>query len=214
MRVERKISAIEPQKRHKERLNIHLDGEYAFSLDRLTAVWLQIGQTLSPEEIENLQQKDLLDTAYRRALHLLSYRARSSQEMERFLRQKGYLPDQIAQVNARLEQEGYLNDQRFAEDWIENRAAFRPRSPKQIRMELLGKGIDRELAEQAVNRANLDETDLALKAGRKFFKRYARLEEKEFFSKLGAALERRGFDFSAARAASKQIWHELKQDKL
>ena len=213
MRVDRKITAIEPQKRHKERLNIHLDGEYAFSLDRLTAIWLQEGQALSLEDVTRLQQKDVLETAYRRALHLLSFRARSAQELERFLQDKGYEPDQISQVNARLQAEGYLNDQRFAEDWISNRVAFRPRSGKQIRFELLRKGIDRETADEALVNAKLDEDVLALEAGRKLAGRYARLDKKEFMLKLGAALARRGFNFEAAKAASKQLWLNLEQDK-
>jgi regulatory protein len=214
MRVDRKISAIEPQKRHKERLNIHLDGEYAFSLDRLTAIWLQEGQTLSPEDITRLQQKDVLETAYRRALHLLSYRARSAQELERFLQDKGYAPEQVAQVNARLQNEGYLNDQRFAEDWIANRVAFRPRSGRQIHYELLRKGINREIADEALGNAQLDEDALALEAGHKLARRYARLDQKDFMLKLGAALARRGFNFEAAKAASKQLWLDLEQDKL
>ena len=214
MRVDRKITAIEPQKRHKERLNIHLDGEYAFSLDRLTAIWLQEGQTLSPEDITRLQQKDVLETAYRRALHLLSYRARSTQELERFLQDKGYVPEQVTQVNARLQEEGYLNDQRFAEDWINNRVAFRPRSGKQIRFELLRKGINRDTADEALGNAQLDEDALTLEAGRKLARRYARLDQKDFMLKLGAALARRGFNFEAVKAASKQLWQELEQDKL
>ena len=214
MRVDRKITAIEPQKRHKERLNIHLNGEYAFSLDRLTAVWLQEGQALSPEEITRLQKKDVLETAYRRALHLLSFRARSAQELERFLQDKGYEPDQISQVNARLQTEGYLDDQRFAEDWINNRVAFRPRSGRQIHYELLRKGIHRETADEALKNAHLDNNALALEAGRKLARRYARLVQKDFMLKLGAALARRGFDFEAAKAASKQLWQELEQDKL
>ena len=214
MRVDRKITAIEPQKRHKERVNIHLDGEYAFSLDRLTAIWLQEGQSLSQEDITSLQQKDVLETAYRRALHLLSYRARSGQELERFLQDKGYAPEQVAQVNARLQEEGYLNDQRFAEDWISNRVAFRPRSGKRIRFELLQKGIERETADEALDKAQLNEDALALEAGRKLARRYARLDQKDFMLKLGAALARRGFNFGAAKAASKQLWLDLEQDKL
>jgi regulatory protein len=214
MRVDQKISAIEPQKRHKERLNIHLDGEFAFSLDRLTAIWLQVGQTLSPEDITRLQQKDVLETAYRRALHLLSFRARSSQELERFLQDKGYAPDQVTQVNARLQDEGYLNDQRFAEDWISNRVAFRPRSGRRIRFELLRKGIHREIAEEALENASLDEAALALQAGKKLSRRYARLNQKDFMLKLGASLARRGFDYEAVKAACKQLWLDLEQDKL
>jgi len=44
--MDKVITAIEPQKRNRQRLNISLDGEYAFSLDRLTAAWLKPGRAL------------------------------------------------------------------------------------------------------------------------------------------------------------------------
>ena len=46
-----RITAIEPQKRDPDRVNIHLEGEYAFSLARIVAAWLQVGQDLSEEKI-------------------------------------------------------------------------------------------------------------------------------------------------------------------
>ena len=51
----RKITAIEVQKRTPNRVNIYLDGEFAFGLSRIVAVWLRTGQELSEEKIEQLQ---------------------------------------------------------------------------------------------------------------------------------------------------------------
>ncbi|MEA4812863.1 MAG: RecX family transcriptional regulator [Anaerolineaceae bacterium] len=214
MRVDGKITAIEPQKRQKHRRNIYLDGEFAFSLDRLTAVWLKEGQTLSTQEITRLQQKDGLEAAYNRALHLLSIKARSLQEVEQFLQRKGYAEEFIPSVIARLKEDKFLDDRRFAEDWVDNRASFRPRSISQMRFELLQKGVSRDLADAALQQAGLDENALALKAGQKMAKRYAALDQKTFMRRLGAALTRRGFNFEAAQAACKQLWQDLKQNTL
>ena len=49
--MEKVITAIEAQKRNRQRVNVSLDGEFAFSLDRLTAAWLKPGRKLTAEEI-------------------------------------------------------------------------------------------------------------------------------------------------------------------
>ena len=47
LRMKRTITEISAQKRNRRRVNICLNGSYAFSLDRLTAAWLQVGRELS-----------------------------------------------------------------------------------------------------------------------------------------------------------------------
>ena len=60
----KKITAIEVQKRSPNRVNIHLDGEFAFGLARIVAAWLRVGQDLSEEKIEQLQADDARERAY------------------------------------------------------------------------------------------------------------------------------------------------------
>ncbi|HOH91764.1 MAG TPA: RecX family transcriptional regulator [Anaerolineaceae bacterium] len=140
------ITAITAQKRNTQRLNISLDGEYAFSLDRLTAAWLKVGRKLSPEEIVSLQEKDEQEVAFNRALRYLSYRARSEAEMRKYLSDKGF-SDHVSQtVIDRLKDERLINDPRFAQDWIDNRVSFRPRSQTQLRFELRNKGLSEDLS--------------------------------------------------------------------
>jgi hypothetical protein len=62
--MERKITAIAIQKRNRERVNIYLDGEYAFGLARIVAAWLQVGQFLSEEKIVDLQSEDGQESVY------------------------------------------------------------------------------------------------------------------------------------------------------
>lgn len=202
------ITAITVQKRNTQRLNISLDGEYAFSLDRLTAVWLKVGRKLSPEEIVSLQEKDEQEVAFNRALRYLSYRARSEAEMRKYLSDKGFSENVSQTVIDRLKDERLINDPRFAQDWIDNRVSFRPRSQTQLRFELRNKGLSEDLIEDALQEADLDDIELACAAGKKLVGRYARLDWPDFRQKLGAALARRGFSYETVRSVTRQLWDE------
>lgn len=202
------ITAITAQKRNTQRLNISLDGEYAFSLDRLTAAWLKVGRKLSPEEIVSLQEKDEQEVAFNRALRYLSYRARSETEMRKYLSDKGFSENVSQTVIDRLKDERLINDPRFAQDWIDNRVSFRPRSQTQLRFELRNKGLSEDLIEDALQEADLDDIELACAAGKKLVGRYARLDWPDFRQKLGAALARRGFSYETVRSVTRQLWDE------
>src|SRR3990172_4788022 len=76
-----KITAIEPQQKDPQRVNVYLDGEFAFGLARITAGWLTVGQELGEEKVASLLAEDANKTAYQKALHFLSYRPRSSSEV-------------------------------------------------------------------------------------------------------------------------------------
>lgn len=213
-----KITAIQPQQRNRDRVNISLDGQYAFSLARLTAAWLKLGQELSADHIQELLNKDEVETAYNRALHYLSFRARSSAELERYLQQKEYQASVIDAVLERLQEQGFLDDLRFAQDWIENRNTFRPRSRRALRVELLRKGLPTHIIEEALDKSLPDERAGILQAGLKLGKKYRALPNEEFRKKLAAALLRRGYKYADVVEALPQIWaalvHDPSTDKL
>ena len=65
------ITAIKVQKKNQDRVNIYLDGEFAFGLARIVAAWLRVGQELEDSKIDQLQAEDEHEKAYQRALNLL-----------------------------------------------------------------------------------------------------------------------------------------------
>lgn len=73
--MEKQITSIQAQQRNRNRVNIHLDGEYAFSLDRVAAAWLSVGQKLTENDIDRLLSKDEYESALGKALRYLSYRS-------------------------------------------------------------------------------------------------------------------------------------------
>jgi regulatory protein len=200
------ITAIEPQKRDPNRVNIHLDGNYAFGLSRITAAWLKVGQDLSEDKIASLQAEDSRERAYQQALLFLSYRARSESEIRQNLSKHEIPPDVIEQTLERLRENRLADDNQFARAWVENRNTFRPRSRRALQMELRQKGLSDETSQSALE--GLDEEALAYEAGLKKARRLQSEEWSGFRKKLSEHLARRGFPYSVIAFVVSRIWKE------
>ncbi len=207
----KKITAIEVQKRTPNRVNIYLDGEFAFGLARIVAAWLRTGQELSDEKIEQLQTEEARERAFQQAMLFLSYRARSESEIRQNLRKHEIPEPVIEQTLERLRQDGLANDDQFARAWVENRTTFRPRSRRLMAMELRQKGLNEEAVSSAVE--NVDDEALAYEAAQKRAVRFKGLEWNEFRKKLSDFLARRGFSYSVIAPVITRIWNEARKDE-
>jgi regulatory protein len=208
----KKITAIEPQKKNPNRVNIHLDGEFAFALSRITAAWLKAGDGLTDEKIARLQIEDERERAYQQAMLFLSYRARSEKEIRQNLLKHEYSAEAIEGTLERLRAGGLADDDEFARAWVENRSAFRPRSRRALTLELRQKGLDDETVQTAV--ADVDEHALAYESARKRAARLAGLEWGEFRRKLSEYLARRGFPYSVIVSVVTQTWNETHAEEI
>jgi regulatory protein len=207
----KKITAIEVQKRSPNRVNIHLDGEFAFGLARIVAAWLRVGQELSEEKIEQLQAEDARERSYQQAMLFLSYRARSESEIRQNLRKHEIPEPVIEQTLERLRQDGLANDNQFARAWVENRSVFRPRSRRMMAMELRQKGLNEEVVSSAIQ--SVDDEALAYEAAQKRVSRLKGLDWNEFRKKLSDFLARRGFSYSVVGPVVTRIWNEAHKDE-
>jgi regulatory protein len=114
----------------------------------------------------------------------------------------------IEEVIKRLQETNLLNDQQFAQAWVENRNTFRPRSRRALAMELRHKGLDDEVVQDTLNN-NVDENALALEAARKYVRKVQQLEWPNFRQKLGGFLGRRGFSYGIVAPVLRQVWSEI-----
>ena len=146
------ITDIQIQKQHQDRYSIYLDNIYSFSLAdlQLATSGLRVGQTLTSAEVLEWQQRSADDKAYQIALRYLSYRPRSRREVRDQLLRKEFDSATAERVLEQLEEHRLVDDKAFAEAWVANRQALRPRSRQVLQQELLQKGIDREIAQAAV----------------------------------------------------------------
>ncbi len=82
------------------------------------------------------------------ALGALSRRALTVSELRQRLERKGFGRADIEETLTRLSEWGYLDDQRLAMAYAKNRCARYSR--QRIRVDLLRRGVERSLAEEAV----------------------------------------------------------------
>ncbi len=202
-----KVTALQIQKRNKERVNVYLDDEYAFPVTILAATGLRKGQFLSDEEIDQLKNQDERNKAFNHAVFFLGFRARSQVEIEKYLREKKYSGQVIADTIERLSQHNYLNDEDFAQAWVADRQRFKPRSRRALQYELRQKGVGDDDIEAAL--ADLDEDEMARQALAPKLRQWQHLPEPDFRKKAVGFLSRRGFSYEVTRQAVDQAQEAL-----
>jgi regulatory protein len=202
-----RITAINAQKRNPNRVNIHLDGEFAFGLQRITAAWLSLGQELDDEKIARLKAEDGKEVAYQKALNFLSYRQRSLSEIQQRLKEHEIAPEVIEYVLERLKNAGLVNDEQFAQRWAENRAELRPRSRRALAQELRQHGVDQQTIDETLT--SFDDDELAYQAALRRAPRFEGLEWKDFRMKLFRYLAQRGFNYETSSQAIARVWETL-----
>jgi regulatory protein len=203
------ITALEPQKRHRDRVSVFLDGEFAFGLPDTEAARLRVGQTLSEQEIAALREIDAISRAFDRAVRLLARRPYSAAEIRRSLASHEVAPAVIDEVLARLETLGYVDDYAFAQYWVENRERFRPRGARALRYELRQKGIADAIIQKALD--GFDGAESAYAAAQDQARRLRGLDRRTFRTRLSGFLARRGFDYDTVREAVERLVHELEE---
>ena len=207
-----KITALKVQTKNQRRVNVFIDGNFAFGVHRNIASELQIGQELTEEAINAILKKDEEEMAFQRALRYIQFRERSETEVVRYLQKFNVSADIITKVLDHLRYLELINDDKFAEHWAENRNAFRPRSRRVLTMELRKKGISEEVIAQ-VMQSMPSEEELAYQSAMKQARRYHDLPRQEFHHKLSNYLSRRGFSYEVISPVIAQVWENTQKQK-
>jgi len=204
-----KITAMRAGKKRAKRVNMFLDGRFAFSLEAKVVAeeGLQVGQELSTSQIEALAMSDRSDRCLNAADRFLSYRPRSESELRERLHRRGFDGDTVEVVIARLKEQGLVDDVAFAQFWKDSRESFSPRSQWLTRLELRRKGVAGNIIDQVVG--DVDDNDSAYRAASGKASRLPLSDYQSFRRRLGDYLRRRGFDYGVIDQTVKRIWQEL-----
>jgi len=202
------ITALTIQQKNKDRVNVYLDGRFAFGLAAIEAARLRRGQTLSDDEIAALQNRDEAQKAHESALRYLDYRPRSVDEIRRHLKGKDIAPEVTDEVVERLTSVGLLDDRAFARYWLENRSDFSPRGERALRLELRQKGVPGDIIAEVLSEGH-NEDEAAYRAAMAQVRKVRTTDPVEFRRKMEAHLARRGFSYDIAREAVARAWSEL-----
>ncbi len=205
------VSSVEPQKRDPERVNVFVGGEFAFSLNALLSLELDLrkGAEIPAETLANVLRRDEVGKAVEACVRLLGYRPRTEAELLRRLAQKGYEAELAREAVDRVRDLGYVDDVDFARFWVRNREQFKPMGARRIRHELFQKGVDRETVQTVIEEElPAEEDEAALRVARKKLRLLVETDYPTFQRRLGGLLARQGFGFDTSARVVRLLWEE------
>ena len=142
----------------KQKYRIFLDGESAFAVYKgeLSRYHLEEGAVLPPEVYEELVNRVLKKRATLRAMHILKRTDKTEAQLRRKLEESEYPKEAVESAIAYVTSYGYLDDRRYAEHYIEWKKQGKGKA--RLKMELVQKGISREIIEEVLESTDFGET--------------------------------------------------------
>jgi len=205
-----KVTSISVQVRDKNRVNVSVDGKYRLSLDmyQLVELGMKIGKEYTEEEMVALEEESQFGKLYTRALEYCLMRPHSQRELRDYLYRKtrdtlsktgqvrkGVSVQLTQRVFDRLLEKGYIDDEKFAAFWIENRNLRKGSSKRKLSAELSAKGVERSIIERLLTETDRDDKTELQKIIEKKRARYD--DEQKFMSYLA----RQGFSYDDIKSA-------------
>ncbi len=214
------VTDIKQAVKNENRVNVFVNDKYSFSLDIAQLVDFKIkkGQVITEADLEKYQNASEFGKLYQRTLEWVLVRPRSTREVKDYLFKKSVQPikskdpktkktilkkptvdrAQFAdQIINRLIEKGYLDDERFAKYYVENRFVKKGISKKRLQLELAKKGVAKEVIDQVLDIRN-DEEEI-----KKIIAKKANRYDEE---KLINYLIRQGFPFETVRSLVRDFY--------
>ena len=176
---------------------------------------LEQGITLTESQVEFLVRESKIYECDQTVLRMLSRRAYSIGELKVRLKKRGHELEIVDEVIKKKKKQGVLDDAKYGYSIARRLLEQTPCGKSYVRAHLLKKRIPTELAEEIANAAftQQDDMELALKALRKRWWRFADLELETARTKAYTYLSRRGFGYRTSRAAFEQVFSEEKKEE-
>lgn len=191
------ITAIEPRKKGLSAL--YIDGEFALKLDTevLLAHRFDVGREISDDDLHACVTDSDTKRCKDKAMWLISYRDHSRRELLDKLK-KDY-PEPVAEAAvSRMEELGLVNDDSYARRYAADLIHLKHLSERGVRQKLYEKGIDRDLTDEILEEAEIDEEEQIRTV---IEKKYARdLGDEKVRRRAVAALQRLGFGYGSIKS--------------
>ena len=209
-----KITDISLQAKNPDRVNVSVDGTYRFSLDmfQVGELGVKLGKEYTDDELRALETESQFGKLYGRALEYCMLRPHSVREVRDYLYRKtlttkfrtkkgevrerdGYSPALTTRVLEKLQHKGYVDDEKFARWWVENRNQTKGTSLRKLSAELRAKGVNGEIIDEVVASSERNDGNELAKI---IAKKRAKYPDEQ---KLIAYLARQGFRYDDIQAA-------------
>ena len=186
------ITDLKQGVKNPNRVNVFVDGKFSFSLDiaQVVDLGVKVGLALSAEKLDELKKASEFGKLYQRALEWALVRPRSEKEVRDYLYKKVFEKkldkNYIDLIVSRLKEKKYLDDSVFAKYYVENRFVKKGISRRRLSLELMKKGVAKEIIAEVLDGRNDEEEILKMIA-----KKRARYDDEKLISYLC----RQGFSF-------------------
>jgi regulatory protein len=146
-----RITAIEQDPRRPGAVRLELDGTRfgVVPAELIVTEGLSPGQTIAPDVHERLSAAADAEAAFRTGLRMLELRSYARADLGRRLQRKGHPRAAVDVALERLLTMGLLNDEAYARNYVQTRAA-RGRGPSRLVRDLLAMGVQRSVIDRAV----------------------------------------------------------------
>ncbi|WP_172252907.1 regulatory protein RecX [Saccharibacillus deserti] len=163
------------------------------------------GSFFNKEEVDEIVNANERQIAYAQAINYLSFRSRTSGEIEQKLLEKELDPDAIADTVQRLQEENLIDDAAYAQEWAQQRVTGRKKGKVLVKQELKRKGVDAELIDDALDALGEDDEMRSAEelAAKKWRTTKGDLWDRK--RKTAAFIMRRGFSSDIARRALDRV---------
>jgi regulatory protein len=202
-----KITKIAPQAKNPNRVNVYADDKFYCGLDLSVALNLGLkpGMTVDDELSAHLSAKEEFARGFDYALRVLQRAGQSRRQMLMKLQRRCEDPRLIKQIMDRLIEAGLLDDNRLAEQWT-TRLLERNKSPREIRLLLIKKGIEPALVNELTEKLReYDNTPAITKLARVKWTRLKDTDERVRYQKTAAYLVGKGFGYGEVKVALAQM---------
>ena len=200
-----KVTKVEVQAKHKDRVNVYVDDEFFAGIDMDTCVKYGIkpGLLIEEEYMRSVIAESERQKALAKAAKYLGKALKSTKQIKDYLHGKGYDNETINYVVEKLTEYDYLNDEKYVQAYIKDKGSVQ--GIHKLKYGLSQKGISAKLIEQAFEdyKSNTDDIKrLALKKLGTKPKTYDNL------SKVMAFLSNKGYEYDDI----KHVINELREN--
>lgn len=202
------ITAIKPQK-NKPRASVFLDGKFRFGIDleNLVKFGLRVEQELTEKDIENIVKVAEIGKTFPKLLKFATIRPRSMKEIYNWFWRREIGEDAQKKLLTKLQRVIKTDDEEFAKWWVTQRLSFNPRSKKALAVELMQKGVNKNIIKNILEEVEVDELKMVKELAEKKLRSLCRYDEETRNKKLIAFLQRKGFSWGViSKVISKDVW--------
>lgn len=194
--MKNKITSIQAQKNNKERVNVFVDDEYAFSCDAelVYKYNLKNGVEVNLDFIKEIVRNDEFSKAKSAALKIIERTYKTEKEMIEKLQSRDFSDEVIQRVISFMKEYAFIDDAKYTQMYVKDKIKNRGRN--RIKYDLLRKGVDEEIISNKINSFDSEEEiDIAIELGSKKYNSIIKREQdqRKIKQKLSQFLLSRGY---------------------